>query len=467
MIDYNKYTIYYLSSLPTKDNLKTAWIAANAGGKKGGSSPDPGPGPGPTPGPDDPTFPYDVKIDMPTSGELDFLYTADIHNAWRNFGLYKGTSGKGNAKTGVVSVFSLGSNGGTGSGGEGDVKYNLRKTGVYASDADFKGDLPGDLATYQKKLIDANIPTYLLDAGDFSQTNGGETLAEKRYCIQRMKELNYFAIAIGNHEWNWPANGTWSASGAIDSWGGLNIVCCNLFHKEGGTWKQIFKPYKTIKVGTKKIAVIGIACPNFYCDNKPDAPSGKITNYFTKSNPINSKYNVGWWYYERWSSAADDWVKSTNYIMLDSINNVSQQSSGTATNSSLYVMVQDYINDLKNNYGFDYIIALFHMTDSGSQPYDTYGTDGFTKADYLIKNTSGLDVVIPGHYNKSLYPSVTVAPEGGYQSKIVKDKSGRNVMIAAEPGGMMKDIGRLRINLNTNQITCKLLSKIEDLNNIN
>lgn len=35
MVEYNKYTIYYLSSLPTKDNLKTAWIAPNAGGKKG------------------------------------------------------------------------------------------------------------------------------------------------------------------------------------------------------------------------------------------------------------------------------------------------------------------------------------------------------------------------------------------------------------------------------------------------
>lgn len=52
MVGYNKYTIYYLSSLPTKDELKSIWIAANAGGKKGSSAPDPSPGPSPTPGPD-------------------------------------------------------------------------------------------------------------------------------------------------------------------------------------------------------------------------------------------------------------------------------------------------------------------------------------------------------------------------------------------------------------------------------
>lgn len=51
MTEYNKYTIYYLSSLPTKDELKSIWIAANAGGKKGGDAPDPGPDPVPSPEP--------------------------------------------------------------------------------------------------------------------------------------------------------------------------------------------------------------------------------------------------------------------------------------------------------------------------------------------------------------------------------------------------------------------------------
>ena len=458
MVDYNKYTIYYLSSLSTKDNLKSSWIAANAGGKNGGSAPDPDPSP--TPGPDDPTFVYDVKIDMPASGELDFLYTADIHNAWRHFGLYKGAAngnGKGNAKTGTISMFSLGS--------DASVK---RTSGVYKDEQSFTGDLPGDLALYQKKLADNDIPSYLLDAGDFSQASVGESLAEKNYTIQRMKELDYFAIVIGNHDWNWPNNGAWSAKGAIDAWGHLNIVSCNLFKRENGEWKQPFKPYKTIRVGDKKIAIIGIACPNFYENNKSDPASGKSTNYFTSKNPINSKYDVGWWRYERWSASLDDWSKNgyNDYIMLDSINNQSAQSNGTATSSSLYTIVQEYIDDLKNKYGFDYIIALMHMTDSTFEPYKSITNIGFSRVDYLIKNTSGLDVVIPGHHNRSLYPDVSTPPEGGYQNKIVKDKSGRNVMIAAEAGGQMKDIGRLRIDLKNNKITCGLLSKIEDLNSV-
>ena len=32
------------------------------------------------------TFKYDVKMAMPSSGEADFLYTADIHCGWKNFG---------------------------------------------------------------------------------------------------------------------------------------------------------------------------------------------------------------------------------------------------------------------------------------------------------------------------------------------------------------------------------------------
>ena len=48
-IDYNKYTLYFLSSLPSKDELNSAWIAPNAGGKGSGPIP-PGPTPpGPTP----------------------------------------------------------------------------------------------------------------------------------------------------------------------------------------------------------------------------------------------------------------------------------------------------------------------------------------------------------------------------------------------------------------------------------
>ena len=36
----------------------------------------------------DPTddFPYDVEIDMPATGKLDILYTADIHCGWKDFG---------------------------------------------------------------------------------------------------------------------------------------------------------------------------------------------------------------------------------------------------------------------------------------------------------------------------------------------------------------------------------------------
>ena len=128
--------------------------------------------------------------------------------------------------------------------------------------------------------------------------------------------------------------------------------------------------------------------------------------------------------------------------------------------SSLYTLVQDYIDDLKKNHGFDYIIAIYHMTDSEHET-NSNGKYGYARADTLIKNTSGLDVVIPGHFNKPLYPSGS-----SYKSKIVKDKSNRNVMIAAEAGACMENIGRLKINLKDNNISSRLLIKLEDLKEI-
>lgn len=71
---------------------------------------------------------------MPASGEIDFLYTADIHCGWKNYG--------GNRSVNA-QVFSL------------DVDQISNKALV-----------GGDVKAYQNKLINSGIPTYLLDCGD-------------------------------------------------------------------------------------------------------------------------------------------------------------------------------------------------------------------------------------------------------------------------------------------------------------
>lgn len=110
--------------------------------------------------------------------------------------------------------------------------------------------------------------------------------------------------------------------------------------------KLVYKPYRTAKIGSKKIGVIGIGYPS---------PNGQGT------------YKDGVWYYG-------------SYQFYDG--------------QKLFDQVQKCVDELKSN-GFDYIVAICHMCKS------TYESDSryVARTDSLIKNTSGLTAVLQGHYN--------------------------------------------------------------------
>lgn len=229
--------------------------------------------------------------------EIDLLYTADVHGAW--------------------------------------VGYD--EDGNYLNPV-FNYD---DIDTYRSKLAKKNIKALLVDCGDWSRPcrvykdyiNTGEMVS-----ATQMNQKKYFAGVYGNHEWKWGSEDTT-----------LNILnknkcmtVCNMF-RDG---KLVYKPYRTAKIGSKKIAVIGIGYPS---------PNGQ------------GSYYDGVWSYG-------------SYQFYD--------------DAKLFNQVQKCINELKAN-GFDYIIAIGHMCKS------TYESDSRYKArtDSLIKNTSGLTAVLQGHYN--------------------------------------------------------------------
>lgn len=118
----------------------------------------------------------------------------------------------------------------------------------------------------------------------------------------------------------------------------------------------------------------------------------------------------------------------------------------------MYGRVQRYIDKLKNTYGFNYIIVFSHMDKYGDENYSD--DDRFySRADFTIMNTSGINVLIPGHLNSPVANTYTYTWKNGQGSGIV----------APEAGGEMNSFGRLRINLNNNTITCKLLTSLSDL----
>jgi len=242
------------------------------------------------------SFEYDI-VDTKEYDEIDVLYTADVHGAW--------------------------------------VGYD--EDGNYLNPV-FNYD---DLNNYRTKLKKNNIKALLVDCGDWSRpcrvyddyVNTGRMIS-----AEQMNDKDYFVSTYGNHEWKWGDNEeTISILNKSKS-----ITACNLF-KNG---KLVYKPYRTAKIGSKKIAVIGIGYPS---------PNGQ------------GSYDDGVWTYG-------------DYTFLD--------------NDKLFAEVQKHIDYLKAN-NFDYIVIATHMCKS------TYESDSRYKArtDTLIQNTKGLTAVLQGHYN--------------------------------------------------------------------
>lgn len=267
-------------------------------------------------------FEYDL-VDPNEYDEIDLLYTADVHGAW--------------------------------------VGYD--EDGNYLNPV-FNYD---DISSYRNKLMNKNIKALLVDCGDWSRpcrvytdyVNTGRMIS-----AEQMNEKNYFVSTYGNHEWKWGDNEeTISILNKSNS-----ITACNLF-KNG---KLVYKPYRTAKIGSKKIAVIGIGYPS---------PNGS------------GSYDDGVWTYG-------------DYTFLD--------------DNKLFAEVQKHINTLKEN-NFDYIVIATHMCKS------TYESDNryIARTDTLIQNTKGLTAVLQGHYNFATNAE-EISDKGG-RSVLLAHESGANM----------------------------------------
>lgn len=311
---------------------------------------------------------YDYETDSECD-EVDFLYTTDTHLSW---------SGSGNSayKSGSPQVFTL-----------------------------------DNVAYYKDKLWNAGIPTFCLDCGDFIHGTGNQesvkdTIINFYNNCGSVGYNKYLAVTYGNHEW-YSAVGTTST--IIEYFNRVdNMTACNLLVNG----EPVYKPYRAIRIGSKKIGIIGVGYPS---------PNGR-------------------------DGTTSDIKQFEGYTFYDGA-----QTTAINAGSALYTQVQRYIDLFKNN-GFDYIIAISHM--------DKYADEDFTadsrfnaRADSLIKNTNGLDVVIPGHYNYAINATYTFTDLGG--------KSG---MVVQEAGSSLNSFGRLRFIFNNSQpIQSYLLDEISDL----
>lgn len=271
-------------------------------------------------------FKYDY-VDEKEYKEIDILYTADTHGAWVGYDM------NGNY---LKPVFSY-----------------------------------SDVGAYRTKLEKNGIKTLIVDAGDWSRPckayNEYKSTGVMRPA-QEMKTQGYFLATYGNHEWRWSQYKEADTEyDILDKLVGT-MSSCNMLRNGS----LVYRPYKTAKIGSKKVAVIGIGYPS---------ANGEGT------------YSNGVWTYGK-------------YQFLD--------------DTRLYQQVQKYIDLFKEN-NFDYIIAVCHMCKS------TYESDNRYKArtDSLIKNTKGLTAVIQGHYNFATNAE-TITDKGG-KSVLLAHESGANM----------------------------------------
>ena len=138
-----------------------------------------------------------------------------------------------------------------------------------------------------------------------------------------------------------------------------SAIACNIVYKKTGDY--VFEPYKTAKIGDKTIGIIGVGFPG------DDGGRGHL-----------EEFNI-------------------------------------LTDEACYEKVQQCIDELRAK-GIEYIICLAHL---GKTSDPRCGGNITIKT--IIENTSGLDIMLPGHSHS----------KGG--AEFVKDKSGKKVFIADQP----------------------------------
>lgn len=285
----------------------------------------------------------DIKYDFKTDkefDEIDILNTTDVHGAWYGYD---------------------------------DGNYNVP---VFSYD---------DIGYYRNKLMNEGIIAFIVDCGDWSRPQRASE-NEGREAVKQMTDNGFSLSVFGNHEWKW--TGSAKCFAIISS---LSCICaCNLF-KDG---KQIFAPYKTFKIGSKKLVIIGIGYPS---------PNGQ-------------------------GEFIDDEWHLDNFTFYDG--------------QKLYKQVQEYIDYFKKR-NFDYIFVATHMDKFTEEDYED-DNRYIARSDLLVQNTSGLTAVMQGHYNYQLNP------------KTLLDKSGNKVLICYNAGANLDCFGRIRIKDNT--ITSTLIT---------
>ncbi len=261
---------------------------------------------------------------------------------------------------------------------------------LFENDVHCNVDGYAKLAAMKKELSETCNYVGVVSSGDFAQGGSLGVVSKGEYIANIMNLVGYDAITLGNHEFDYKIERLHELAKILDT----TIVCSNFKKIDEET--SVFEPYTIVSYGDTDIAYIGITTPDT----------------ITSSSPAQFKNEAGEYVY-------------------------------SFSGDNLYETVQKNI-DAAEKEGADYIIALSHL--GTESVYEQWSIQT------LIKNTTGLDVVLDGHSHSVI------------ESMVVSDKEGDEVKVAST-GTTFANIGKLTISggeIKTELIPTESYEKTDD-----
>lgn len=234
------------------------------------------------------------------------------------------------------------------------------------------------LAAYKKDIeaICGEEQVVLIDCGDCLDSGALGDATSGAAIATIMNEVGYEIAVPGNHDFKYGVDNLKQLAAAAD----YKYLCCNLREKSSGA--NVLEPYAIVEAGGKKLAFVGATTPEgtFTYDGSDEFKTAMTENGFVE-NPR----------YDFWEDA-------------------------------LYQRVQQIVDEVRAQ-GADYVILASHL---GYNASTCSSTD-------LIKNTTGIDVVLDGHAHTEI------------AMEQIENAEGQKVTLASD-GSYLMNIGELVIN---------------------
>lgn len=210
------------------------------------------------------------------------------------------------------------------------------------------------LAAMKKDMTEEGMEVLLVDTGDAIQGSPIGKLSSGKIPIEIMNELDYSAMTLGNHEFDYGMDSLSELAKCAE----FPFLSLNFLDSTKNN--SVYQPYTLVERDGVKIAFVGVSTPKT----------------ITSSTPAFFQNESGEFIY--------------SFL---------QDESGT----QLWEAVQQTVDGARQE-GADYVIALTHLgIDESTSPYLSTN---------LIENTTGIDVVLDGH-SHSILPCERVKNKEG------------------------------------------------------